>query len=114
MNTSLMRCKKVASTAPTIGPICAAAMPSRSHASVVSKMRAASLSIAARRVLGEHPACCSRWRQAKRAHRFRSHAALQPKIREDGNDEADEPPATLFGFPKPRLGMLIAVGHRLP
>src|SRR6266478_9692066 len=50
----------------------------------------------------------------KRAHRFRSHAALQPKIIEDGNDEADEPPATLFGFPKPRLGMLIAVGHRLP
>src|SRR4029077_3070541 len=50
----------------------------------------------------------------KRAHRFRSHAALPPKIIEDGNDEADEPPATLFGFPKPRLGMLMAVVHRLP
>ena len=33
---------------------------------------------------------------------------------EDGNDEADAPPATLFGFPKPRLGMLVSADHRLP
>ena len=50
----------------------------------------------------------------KRAHRFRSHSALEAKVIENRNHEADELPTPLFAFPKPRLGMLIAAGHRLP
>jgi hypothetical protein len=50
----------------------------------------------------------------KRAHRFRAHPPLETKDIEDRHHQADEPPATVFGFPKPRLAMLIAAGHGLP
>ena len=52
--------------------------------------------------------------RAKLAHRFRAHPALETKDLEDRDQQADEPPVTVFGFPQPRLGMLISAGHRLP
>src|SRR6266850_900283 len=50
----------------------------------------------------------------KRAHCFCSHPALEAKRIENRDDQADEPPAPLFAFPKPRLGMAISARHRLP
>jgi hypothetical protein len=50
----------------------------------------------------------------KRAHRFRSHSALETKVIEDRDHQADEPSVAVFGFSKPGLGILISAGHSPP
>src|SRR5205807_10646887 len=50
----------------------------------------------------------------KLAHRFRPNPALETKEIEHRDDQADEPTAACFGFPKPRLGVAIAARYRLP
>ena len=50
----------------------------------------------------------------KLAHRFRPNPALEATEIEHRDDQADEPTAACFGFPKPRLGVAIAARYRLP
>ena len=50
----------------------------------------------------------------KLAHRFRPNPALEAKEIEHRDDQADEPTAACFGFPKPRLRVAITARYRLP
>src|SRR5437870_11176212 len=65
MHTSSMRSKKVSSTAPMMGVVSLAAIPSRSQACAVSRVACSTMSMKPRKALGEQPTCLSRRRWTK-------------------------------------------------
>src|SRR6266404_9271786 len=103
MNTSIMRAKKVSSTAPMIGLVSPWAIPSCSQAAVVSRIACSNACIMPRKAQTTE----------KLADRFGPNASLETEGIERCHDEADEPTAACFRFPPPGLRVLISAFHRL-
>src|SRR6266702_3729921 len=114
MNTNIIRCKNVSSTAPMIGRISPWAMPSCSHAAAMSRMRRSKVCMTLRRALGEHPHMRLQMEMAEKlADGFSPHAAFEAKHKQSGHDQADEPVSACLGFPQRRLRIAVAAVHRL-
>jgi len=114
MNTSIMRCKKVSSTAPMIGPYLAMVdaflFPSRCSLHDGSLQHVDQASQGA----GRTPHLRLKVKTAEKfADRFGSNPSFEAKDEEGGHNQADEPVAAFWRFPQPRLRVVVSAIDRL-
>src|SRR5207248_7987682 len=114
MNTSIMRCKNVSSTAPMTGRISPWAIPSFSHAAALSQDKVFQCVHDGSQGAGRAPYMGLQAQTAEKfADRPDSHTSFEAEHQQRGHDQADQPGAACCRCPQRRLRVAVSTANCL-